>query len=140
MKKIFIDASGWVAVMYRGDKWFQKAKPIFEREVAAESVFVISNWTLYEALTFLKAKVGFDVAKELANVVENPFVFQVRVDENLEKKALELFWRYKDKEWGVVDCSSIAIIQESGCDFVFAFDKHFVQASRQCGFSLLATV
>lgn len=141
MKKIFIDASGWIAVMHRGDNCFQIAKDIFEREIKAKSVFVLSNWTFYEALTILKAKVGFDAAKRLSDVVEgSSFVFPVKVDENLESKAVELFWRYKDKDWGVVDCSSIVIIKEYGCDFVFAFDTHFVQASRQCGFSLLANM
>ena len=61
----------------------------------------------------------------------------VAVDEQIEGEALELFWRYQDKTWGVVDCSSLVVMQAVGSRSAFAYDAHFVEASRQFGFSVV---
>jgi hypothetical protein len=61
----------------------------------------------------------------------------VWIDAKIEEEALELFWRYRDKTWGVVDCSSLAVMQELGCREIFAYDRHFIEASRQFGFTVL---
>lgn len=59
------------------------------------------------------------------------------VDEKIEREALELFWCYKDKKWGVVDCSSLVVMKAVGCRQAFAYDGHFVEASRQFGFAVV---
>ena len=69
--------------------------------------------------------------------MQRPSVVElVAVDERVEAEALELFWEYKDKDWGVVDCASLMVMDQSGCNQAFAFDRHFVEAS-QHGFSLI---
>jgi uncharacterized protein len=60
----------------------------------------------------------------------------IKVDERIEAGALELFWSYQDKDWGVVDCASLRIMEETGCQQAFVFDRHFSEASKQYGFSL----
>jgi len=64
-------------------------------------------------------------------------VTMIRVDSGTESAPLKLFWRYRDREWGVVDCASLVILERIGCKTVFGFDRHFVEASRQRGFTLL---
>jgi predicted nucleic acid-binding protein len=64
-------------------------------------------------------------------------VTMIRVDPGIESGAPKLFWRYRDKEWGVVDCASIVMMERIGCETVFAYDRHFVEASRQRGFTVL---
>jgi len=61
----------------------------------------------------------------------------VAVDEQIERDALELFWRYQDKTWGVVDCSSLVVMEAVGSRSAFAYDKHFVDANRQFGFTVV---
>ncbi len=61
----------------------------------------------------------------------------IRVDPAIESAALKLFWRYHDKAWGVVDCTSLVIMERLGCKTVFGYDRHFVEASRQRGFTVL---
>lgn len=50
---------------------------------------------------------------------------------------MEIFWRYRDKTWGVVDCSSLVVMRALEFQRAFAFDAHFVEASRQFGFTVL---
>jgi len=61
----------------------------------------------------------------------------IRVNPEIESAALKLFWRYRDKEWGVVDCASLVIMERTGCKTVFCYDRHFAEASRQRGFAVL---
>ena len=61
----------------------------------------------------------------------------VAIDEGIEREALELFWRFQDKTWGVVDCSSLVVMEAVGSRSAFAYDEHFVEASRQFGFNVV---
>ena len=96
------------------------------------------QWTAYEALTIVKAKLGYGQAERLWRRIQRPSVVElVTVDERIEAEALDLFWRYKDKDWGVVDCASIVVMDGTGCRQAFAFDRHFMEASQQYGFLLV---
>ena len=61
----------------------------------------------------------------------------VRVTEDIETRALDLFFAYQDKSWGVVDCANLVVMEDLGCRQAFGFDHHFLEASRQRGFELL---
>jgi uncharacterized protein len=54
-----------------------------------------------------------------------------------EARAIDLFFTYRDKTWGVVDCSSLVAMEDLGCRLAFGFDRHFTEASRQRGFEVL---
>lgn len=98
---------------------------------------ITSTWTAYEALTIVKTKLGYNQAETLWQRMLHPSVVTlIKVDERIEAGALELFWSYRDKDWGVVDCASLRVMEETGCQQAFAFDRHFTEASKQYGFSL----
>ena len=44
-----------------------------------------------------------------------------------EKKAWEIFVKYRDKTFSFTDCSSFALMERIGITEVFAFDEHFTQ-------------
>ncbi len=99
---------------------------------------ITSTWTAYEALTIVKTRLGYNQAERLWERIQRPSVVDlVTVDERIEAEALELFWEYKDKDWGVVDCASLVVMDGTDCRQAFAFDRHFVEASQQYGFSLV---
>ena len=99
---------------------------------------VTSTWTTYEAITIVRSKLGYGRSRRLWQMANNRrIVTVVRVDPAVEAAALKLFWRYRDKEWGVVDCASLIIMERLGCRTVFAYDRHFVEASRQRSLTVL---
>ena len=57
----------------------------------------------------------------------------INIDDQLMKKGLKLYKKMKDKEWGLVDCTSILISRELGVGEIFTTDHHFEQA----GFTIL---
>lgn len=97
-----------------------------------------STWTTYEGITFARSKLGYGRARRLWRLVnDRRIISMIRVDPAIEAAALKLFWRYRDKDWGVVDCASLVIMDRLGCGTAFAYDRHFVEASKQRGFVVL---
>lgn len=81
---------------------------------------------------------GYEAASKLWEVVNNRRVISmVKVGPKVEAQGLEIFFGYKDKTWGVVDCTSIALMRLLGCRQAFAFDEHFTEAGRQSGFEII---
>lgn len=135
---VFIDASAWVAFFNRRDDHQTEARETMARLLRSGTALATSTWTTYEAITIVRSKLGYGRARRLWQMANNRrIVTMIRVDPGIESAALKLFWRYRDKEWGVVDCASLVIIERIGCKTVFGYDRHFVEASRQRGFTVL---
>jgi predicted nucleic acid-binding protein len=134
---VFVDASAWVAITNRKDRFHEEALRVYQRLLRSQIPLITSTWTAYEALTIVKTKLGYSQAERLWQRMLRPAVVTlIKVDDGIEAGALELFWIYRDKDWGVVDCASLRIMEEAGCQQAFAFDRHFTEASKQYGFSL----
>jgi uncharacterized protein len=137
-EQIFVDASAWGAITNKSDRFHGEATRAYHRLLRTEISFITSTWTAYEALSIVKTKRSHHQAERLWERMVRPSVVTViKVNERIEAEALQLFWRYQDKDLGVVDCSSLGIMEETGCQQAFAFDRHFSEASKQYGFSLV---
>ena len=135
---ILVDASAWVAIANRKDRNHREAVQIFRRLLRSSTRLVATTWTAYEAVTIVKSRLGFRQAERLwARIESRAVVDLIWIDRQIERDALKLFWRYKDKKWGVVDCSSLIVMEAVGCRQAFAYDGHFIEASRQYGFAIV---
>ncbi|MFH0925182.1 MAG: PIN domain-containing protein [bacterium] len=135
---IFIDASVWIALYHKKDKYHKSAWKLYEQLLEEGKRFITSNWVSYEAISILKSRASYETAKNLWEILSNNEFFQVlRIDKNIEDQAISIFWRYQDKTWGVVDCSSMLLMKKENCFLAFGYDYHFVEASKQYGFTLL---
>lgn len=135
---VFVDASAWVAIANRNDQNHHQSVRIYRRLLGSSTRLITTTWTAYEALTIVKSRLGFSPAERLWERINSRAVVDLlQIDQRIEKSALELFWRYEDKTWGVVDCSSLIVMKAVGCRQAFAFDRHFVEASRQFGFAVV---
>ena len=135
---VFLDASAWIAITNRKDRYHNEALRVYRRLLRSPVSLITTTWTAYEALTIVKTRLGYGQAERLWERIQRPSIVDlIMVDDKVEAEALELFWEYKDKDWGVVDCSSLVVMERTGCRQAFAFDRHFVEASQQYGFSLV---
>ncbi len=138
-ERVFVDASAWISIVYRKDKYHQEAKAIYQRLLDSDVLLMVTNWVAYEALSFLKSRVGYAPALSLYEVLtDKELVWWEDVTPDIEGKAVEIFWRYEDKTWGIVDCASLIVMEIMGCQYAFGFDHHFVEAAEQYGFVLEA--
>lgn len=138
MKMVFVDASAWIALYHKRDKYHRPAWIIYEQSLNEARKFLTSNWVAYEALTILKSRSSYMAAKTLWNIFQDPELSQlIHIDMELEKAAVDLFWKFEDKKWGIVDCSSMLLMKREKCLHAFGYDQHFVEAGRQYGFTML---
>ena len=61
---VFIDASAWVAITNRKDRNHRLAVVIFHRLLGSSTRLVATNWTIYEALTIVKSRLGITQARK----------------------------------------------------------------------------
>lgn len=109
------------------------------QQIESQTHLVTTNWTAYEALSMTKSRIGLRSARELWNILTNQRTVDLyHVEADVEARALELFFAYSDKTWGVVDCASLIVMEDTHCQRVIGFDHHFVEASRQRGFQMLS--
>lgn len=138
MNTAFIDASTWIALYHKRDKYHEPAWVIYEQLLSQARKFLTSNWVAYEAISILKSRASYGAAKTLWDILQDTELSQVvYIDRKLEEGAVDLFWRYQDKRWGVVDCTSILLMEREKCSVAFGYDRHFIEATRQYGFTLL---
>lgn len=136
--QVFVDASGWVAAWNRRDQYYDVARSLLDACLDREIELVTTNWTAYEALSLLQSRTGADRAAELWGILtDKEAVTLLDVTPEIERRALGLFCGYRDKTWSGVDCASLVVMEELGCRQVIAFDRHFVEASRQRGLEVL---
>lgn len=137
-KSVFVDASAWVAFFNRRDAHYIEAREHMTDLLRSGTPLATSTWTTYEAITIARSKLGYAPAQRLWRLANDRRIMaMVRVDPGIESAALKLFWRFRDKGWGVVDCASLVIMERLGCRTAFGYDHHFVEASRQRGFAIL---
>jgi len=134
----FMDASAWVATVDENDWNYEGARRIYRELLTKRIPLTTTNWTVYEAITLTKSRIGYSQAFTLwERITDSNLVTLVRITEDIETAALNIFWRFRDKTWGVVDCASLVVMERMACEAAFAFDGHFKEASRQYGFRVI---
>ncbi len=131
--RVFVDTSFVLALINERDQYHQQAEALsFKFE---ESFLITTVAVLLE--------IGNALAKDFrqeANAVirllrSSARVDVVQIDERLLEKALEIYEKYNDKTWGLVDCLSFIVMGERGLTDVLTFDRDFSAA----GFTVLTS-
>ncbi|MBI2981702.1 MAG: PIN domain-containing protein [Deltaproteobacteria bacterium] len=131
MKTIFVDTSAFYALFNRDDPHHEEAVSAYQEE---DDLLVTTHTVFSELLSLLTKRQGKQMAIRCGKEMKASQRLQiVHAKEAEEEKAWELFCRFKDKDYDLVDCLSFVYMQEQGIDDAFAFDRHFVQH----GFRLL---
>lgn len=129
--RIFVDTSFVIALVNRNDQYHEAAMRLSHKLESAG--LVTSSGVLLEIGNGL-AKRYRDSAIEIIDLFQNADnVKIIEIDAKLFAAGLENYKRYTDKNWGLVDCISFAIMREHGIDEVLTFDYDFEQA----GFTVL---
>ncbi len=134
---LFVDASAWIALVWATDVNHVRAKAVWQRIRRGGWHLCTTNWTLYEAATFLNCRVKrHDWAIGLLRLVRETTT--VLKADSLEQEAVGTFAAHADKRWSIVDCASFHALRRHGCQRALAFDEHFRQAQDEFGFTVLS--
>lgn len=123
---IFIDTSYILALVNKADKYHTLAKEV---STQIQPPFLTTEAVLTE--------VGNALAKPSMRLLGVQTLQRLRQDTNLEvisvehglfERAITLYQSRMDKEWGLTDCISFAVMQERNLHLVLTADHHFEQA------------
>ena len=125
MPYIFVDTSAWYALLDKNDADHYAAVKFYDSLVHP---LVTSNYIADEVITLARIRLGYKVAVEVGQKLWDESIANlIRVMPEDEKRAWEIFVKYRDKTFSFTDCSSFALMERIGITEVFAFDEHFTQ-------------
>jgi hypothetical protein len=129
MRAVFVDTSGWLALILQNDQYHEKAAAYHRKLQLQRMPLITSDYVLDETYTRLRydGRLSFAIeVKELFEEAEKLNLLHVEwVDKRIAEKAWSLFVKYHDHKISFTDCTSWSICQQLGIREVFAFDSHF---------------
>ena len=126
---IFVDASGWIAMVNQRDALHQKATRVYQQHFRQGGYVVTSSVVLLEVGNWLSPAPSRRLAVELFDRIKRSARIEVvHVTEGLNEKGWALYRGRPDKGWGVIDCISFVLMQERGITEALTGDHHFEQA------------
>ncbi|HXG86293.1 MAG TPA: PIN domain-containing protein [Pyrinomonadaceae bacterium] len=126
MNKVFLDTSFMIALINDKDQYHEKAREILP--IYIRDYLVITDAVLLEignALARDYRNEAFEIIKTLRNSNKTEVV---EINHILFEKGLELYGKFSDKNWGLVDCISFVVMKENNITDALTSDKHFAQA------------
>jgi predicted nucleic acid-binding protein len=126
---IFLDTSGVIALLHKGDVHHTNASAFAAVFVAEARRRVTTTAVLAELGDGFARKGRWDLAAAfLSALFSDPLVSVVTVDAALVTRACDPRNARLDKDWGLTDCLSFVVMTDAGITEAFTADRHFHQA------------
>lgn len=127
--KLFLDASYLIALAVPADQHHRRAVELLQAVEKSVRLLVTTQAILFEVGDGLCDKRYREAAARLLNgIAADPKVTVVNVDDELYRRALDLFQGRLDKEWSLTDCLSFIIMKDYRLTESLTTDQHFEQA------------
>ncbi len=129
MTKVFVDTAAWLALINVDDDFHQLAKQVRIQLQQDNLSLVTSNFVLLEVADALTALKFRSKTINFINRLQNLSGLQIiPVSQSLFDAGWQLYTQRLDKDWGLTDCISFAIMQQEEITLAFTSDRHFEQA------------
>lgn len=126
---VFADTSFYVALANARDQWHPRAQQRFRDIQAAGTRMVTTHAVLFEFGNQMSKPDRRGPAVSFLQALEqDPTTEIVEVTTGLYAAGFALFAARPDKDWGLVDCVSFALMADRGLTAALTADDHFAQA------------
>ena len=126
LEPLFIDTGYIIALINENDNHHRQALSLAER--CSGYPLVTTDAVLLEAGNALSRIARRQCSQLIQTFQEADEMTLVHMNPILFKQAVNLFDRYQDKTWGLVDCLSFVVMREMQITTALTFDHHFEQA------------
>ncbi len=124
----FADTSGWMSLFDPRGRQHETTKAWVEETSANGHRFITTDYVLDETITGLLGRANHATAEKFARWVLIQHHTQIlNITEEIWHDALEMFYRYDDKQYSFTDCTSFVVMQKRKLYDTFALDHHFEQ-------------
>ena len=129
-KLIFVDTSALIAIGNKRDAFHFQALGINKELSRSNITFITTSAILLEfGNAFSTVNLRPFAIKLIDAVRQSKKWTSIVVDENILSRSFDLYRQMTDKEWGLVDCTSIHVATDMGIKNIFSTDHHFEQAA-----------
>ncbi|OGW12996.1 MAG: hypothetical protein A2035_01895 [Nitrospirae bacterium GWA2_42_11] len=129
MNFVFVDTGGWIAMMVKRDRLYNKAISHYRKLSETGYPLITSNYILVETYTRIRYDDGHLKAvqfhKVISEAVEVGRLHVEWITQELNEEAWSIFKDYKDQEFSFVDCTSFVVAKKYKVAEVFGFDQGF---------------
>ena len=127
--EIFVDTSGFFALLVVNDPMHHRATQILARARKTKRRFVTTDYILDESATLLRARgAGRLVAGLFDSIFSSNACRVVWMDAERFARCRDFFVDHDDKDWSFTDCASFCLMDELGLREALTTDHHFAQA------------
>lgn len=128
-RELFVDTSGFYALLVKRDAGHPAARKILRRAAQGRRRLVTTDYVLDETATLLKARGETRLG---ASLFERVFASNAcRIEWTVESRFIQLssfFLKHADQAWSFTDCLSFLVMKELRLPEALTTDMHFEQA------------
>jgi predicted nucleic acid-binding protein len=121
----FVDTSGWYAFLNSRDPLHRRVAEIL---AAPDIALATSSFVFDELITLVQARIDHQTAVRIGDTLRGPSGVEIlRITEDLEAAAWDLFRKRRGRGYSFTDCTSFVLMRELDLRDAVALDAHFAQ-------------
>jgi uncharacterized protein len=124
VKSVFVDTSGFYAVLDAGDPFHAVARAEFERAERERWQLVTTNYVVHETWALVQHRLGWDAVEDFLDVML-PLCRVEFVDEALHSQAAQRCRQSRRRKLSLTDCLSFEVMRRLQMTEAIAQDEHF---------------
>lgn len=128
--KVLVDSDALFGLFVPSDPHHKEAKDIFEKLVNEGTDLMVLNIVIQEMATVLSHKVSQMFAIDFVERFKKLKLTIIKVDEQLENSAWEVFLKQKKKGTSFVDCANMAAVEKYKLGGIVTFDDFYPKQIR----------
>ena len=133
-RSIFVDTSGWYALIDRRDASHDATRKTVERLIRDGTRLVSTDYVIDESCTLAKVRAGPEAAFRLLDLLNGTVALDIEwIGAERFDRAEAVFRKYRDQAFSFTDCTSFTVMRELRIREAITRDSHF----RMMGFQLL---
>ncbi|MDI6824884.1 MAG: PIN domain-containing protein [Bacillota bacterium] len=122
---IMVDTGAWYALASSTDRYHQAAKEFYVARIE-DSDFVTTTAIVVETWALINARLGYHSAMVFWKMLRDSGLGIISVTSEHLEKAWVIARQYRDQQFSLTDCTTLAVMERLGITDVFAFDSHFL--------------
>ena len=124
MRSVFVDTSGFYALLDGTDRFHEAAKRLFLRARDEKWHLVTSSMVVHETWALIQARLGWDAVEDwLQGLLADCEI--IWVDERLFSLGSARARQARERRLSLTDCVSFETMLQEGCREAIADDEHF---------------
>jgi len=128
-REIFVDTSGFYALLVSGDEQHRRAGQILKRAREKRSGFVTSDYVLDETITLLTARKHGHLIESFLDVTLHSSACRIEwTDHEKFSETVSYLLKHQDHAWSFTDCMSFVLMRKQRLRDALTRDVNFEQA------------